>query len=108
MPLTSLTCPICLATLKTKKPVPVGSRVRCPKCKGSFTAEAEPRPEEHEPQVAPEPTPEPTQEPMPSAVEEAADEDVMEVVEADVEEPSRGRSARGRREDEDDEEERER
>jgi hypothetical protein len=101
MPLSSVTCPICLATLKTKTPVPEGSRVRCPKCKGSFTAEAEPHPEEHEPQLAPEPTPEPTQEPMPSAVEQA-DEDVMEVVEAEAEEAPPRRTTRGRREDEDD------
>ena len=101
MPLTSLTCPICLATLKPKTAVREGTRIRCPKCKGSFTAEAEPRPEEHEPQRAPEPLPEPTQEPMPSAVEEA-DEDVMEVVEAEHEEEPPARTARSRRENEDD------
>ena len=43
MPLTRLTCPICLGTLKMKMPVAEGTRIRCPKCKGSFLAEAEPK-----------------------------------------------------------------
>ena len=63
MPLSSLTCPICLGTLKPKTAVAEGTRIRCPKCKGSFTAEAEPKPPEPEP--LPEPIPAEAQEPMP-------------------------------------------
>src|SRR5450755_2951576 len=74
MPLARLTCPICLAVLKPSQPVAEGSRIRCPKCKGAFVAEGEPRPEE--------PAPEAAQEPLPHAIEEPAAEDVMDAVEA--------------------------
>ena len=51
MPLTSLTCPICLATLKPAQPVQEGARVRCPKCKGAFVAEGESPAEEAAPEA---------------------------------------------------------
>ena len=70
MALTRLTCPVCLATLKPAQPVEEGTRVRCPKCKGAFVAEAE-RPAE-------EPVPEPT----PAAVED--EEEIAEVEPGDM------------------------
>lgn len=89
MPLSRLTCPVCLAELKPAKPVAEGARVRCPKCKGAFTAEGEPRAEE------------PVQEPLPSA-DAPPEEEPAEALAADeeVEVPRRRRSARGRDEEE--------
>jgi hypothetical protein len=102
MPLTSLTCPICLGTLKPKTAVHEGTRIRCPNCKGSFVAEAEPK-------APPEPVHEPilteTQEPMPEPI--AAAEEIVEAEEAAeapmeeiAEQPSRPRP-RASREDDD-------
>jgi len=71
MPLSRLTCPVCLAELRPKAPVAEGTRIRCPKCKGSFAAGGDP-PEE-----------EPVQEPMPEAADRPAYEALEEVVEAD-------------------------
>ena len=103
MSLTSLTCPICLAELKPSEPVAEGARVRCPKCKGAFVAEGEPRVEE--------PAPEAVQEPMLEAVEEpGAEEDVTAAPpprksrdRAPVEEPDWARKRVKIRDDEHDE-----
>ena len=79
MPLTNLTCPICLGTLTPKTAVPEGTRIRCPKCKGSFTAEAEPKPMAPEAEPLPAPpeqaNPEYAQEAMPEPA--ALDESVV-------------------------------
>jgi len=40
--LTTLTCTACSALLKPAKPVPVGKKVKCPKCGAAFTAAAPP------------------------------------------------------------------
>jgi hypothetical protein len=109
MPLTSLTCPICLAVLKPSQPVAEGARVRCPKCKGAFVAEGEPRIEE----AAPDAPPEAVQEPMLDAVEDAAAEDDVTAAppprksrdRALDEEPDRPRKREKIRDDERDEEE---
>lgn len=103
MPLTSLTCPICLAVLKPSQPVAEGARVRCPKCKGAFVAEGEPRIEEAAPEAV--------QEPILDAVEDgAAEEDVIAAPpprkkpdRAPDEEPDRPRKRAQIRDDEHDE-----
>ena len=92
MPLSSLTCPICLAVLKPKTPVMEGTRVRCPKCKGAFVAEGAPAAEPREP--------EPTQQAMPDAA--PAEEEILEAVEAEDDEPA---APRRRPRDRDDDEE---
>jgi hypothetical protein len=92
MPLSRLTCPICLAELKPKTPVPEGTRVRCPKCKGAFVAGGEPPAEE--------PEPEPVQEPMPDAAARPAEEEIAEAEEA----PPPPRRTRRSRDDEEGEE----
>jgi hypothetical protein len=73
--------------LKPKTAVREGTRIRCPKCKGAFTAEAEPKP----PDVAPihEPILTETQEPMPEPAEPAPEEMLDVVLEEIVESPSR-------------------
>src|SRR5262245_34501950 len=38
---TAITCPVCLEALKSSKPVPPGTTVRCPKCRGSSQTPAE-------------------------------------------------------------------
>lgn len=89
MPLSSLTCPICLAELRPKTPVPEGTRVRCPKCKGSFVAGGAPPAEQ----------PEPVQEPMPDAADRPAEEEIAEAVEGVEERPPPPRRTRRRRND---------
>ncbi len=111
MPLTSLTCPICLGMLRLKTAVAEGTRIRCPKCKGSFIAEAEPKAAPPEP--IHEPIPAETQEPLP----EPGAEEVIEA-EGAFEAPFRPRPRRDddfdrprrrpARRDEEDEDERER
>jgi len=88
MPLSSLTCPVCLAELRPKTPVPEGTRIRCPKCKGAFVAGG----------VLPEP--EPVQEPMPEAADGPAYEVLEEAVEVHEAPPSPRRSRRRRDEEE--------
>jgi hypothetical protein len=41
MTVSRLTCPACATVLKPTKPVPVGKKVKCPKCGEAFTAEEE-------------------------------------------------------------------
>jgi hypothetical protein len=95
MPLSRLTCPVCLAELKPKTPVPEGTRVRCPKCKGAFFAGGEPPPVE--------PEPEPVQEPMPDAAP-PAEEEIAEAVEVVEEAPPPPRRTRRRRDDDEEDE----
>lgn len=73
MPLSRLTCPVCLAELRPRTPVPEGTRIRCPKCKGAFIAGGDAPPEEE---------PEPVQEPMPESADQPSYEVLEEVVEA--------------------------
>ena len=100
MPLTTLTCPICLSTLKPKTAVAEGTRIRCPKCKGSFVAEAEPRAEHTEP--AHETVLAETQEPMPEPAAPVPEEVVEAELDEATEAPPRPRPRPRREDDEDD------
>ncbi|HVS37159.1 MAG TPA: hypothetical protein VMS17_16475 [Gemmataceae bacterium] len=102
MPLTTLTCPICLCTLKPKTAVHEGARIRCPKCKGSFVVESAPSAPAAAPQEAiraelQQPMPAPPDAELPEAQEVLEDE----ILEA---EPAEAPAAPGRsRADRDDE-----
>jgi hypothetical protein len=80
MPLSSLTCPNCNATLKSKTPVPEGARLKCPKCAAMFTAQgnggAPPSTGAPKPAAAaPKPKPAPAAKEEPLEITEAIDDE---------------------------------